>query len=160
VRMRTTGLKDLNGVTPDDIADLSFTERRLVPVDAILASTSRLLHDLGVFVQSSPITSAGLLTLGLAESFTNAANTATAYRDNVTVLLLKCASTQEVLNSILNLNNQRIAQQQNDRVFYLTTATVDDSATVRVITAITLVFLSFTAVAVRRAFHPDMPSKC
>jgi hypothetical protein len=91
--MLTTGLKDLNGVTPDDIADLSFTERRLVPVDAILASTSRLLHDLGVFVQSSPITSAGLLTLGLAESFTNAANTATAYRDNVTVLLLKCAST-------------------------------------------------------------------
>jgi hypothetical protein len=151
--MLTAGLKDLNGVTSDDIADLSFTERRLVPVDAILASTTRLLGDLEQFVQASSVISVSPSKLGLAEILINAANTATAYRDNVAVLLLKCTSTQEVLNNILNLNNQRIAQQQNDRVYYLTTATVDDSATVRVITAITLVFLSFTAIAVSIPHH-------
>jgi hypothetical protein len=84
----------------------------------------------------------------VAELCANLASMTTVYRDNTAVLLVKCTSTLGVLNSILNLNNQRIAQQQNDRVFYLTTSTVDDSATVRVITAITLVFLSFTAVAV------------
>jgi hypothetical protein len=146
--MLTIGLKDLNGVAANDIADLSSTERRLVPVDAILGATTRLLRDLEHFVQSNSTLAAGATVGELAELCANLASMTTAYRDNTAVLLVKCTSTLGVLNSILNLNNQRIAQQQNDRVFYLTTSTVDDSATVRVITAITLVFLSFTAVAV------------
>jgi hypothetical protein len=146
--MLTIGLKDLDGVVAKDIADLSFTERRLIPVDAILAATTRLAQDLGNFIQSNTTSTASPTGVDLVEFCANLASTTICYRENAATLLVKCTSTLGVLNSILNLNNQRIAQQQNDRVFYLTTATVDDSATVRVITAITLVFLSFTAVAV------------
>lgn len=146
--MLTIGLKDLDGVVAKDIADLSFTERRLIPVDAILGATARLAQDVGNFIQSKTTPSTGLTDEELIEFCVNLASTTISYRENAATLLVKCISTLGVLNSILNLNNQRIAQQQNDRVFYLTTATVDDSATVRVITAITLVFLSFTAVAV------------
>jgi hypothetical protein len=146
--MLTIGLKESGGVAANDISDLSFTERRLIPADAILAATTRLAHDLGNFVQSKTSSTAGPTGVEVVEFYTNLASTTICYRDNAAALLVKCTSTLGVLNSILNLNNQRIAQQQNDRIFYLTTATVHDSATVRVITAITLVFLSFTAVAV------------
>jgi hypothetical protein len=146
--MLTIGLKDLDGVVMKDIADLSFTERRLIPVDAILAATTRLAQNIGNFIQSNTTSTTGPTGVELVEFCANLASTTISYRENAATLLVKCTSTLGVLNSILNLNNQRIAQQQNDRVFYLTTATVDDSATVRVITAITLVFLSFTAVAV------------
>jgi hypothetical protein len=154
--MLTIGLKDLDGVVARDIADLSFTERRLIPADAILAATTRLAQDLGNVIQSKTTSTVGPTGVELVEFCANLASTTISYRDNAATLLVKCTSTLGVLNSILNLNNQRIAQQQNDRVFYLTTATVDDSATVRVITAITLVFLSFTAVAVSKPQHTTL----
>lgn len=157
--MLTIGLKHLDGVVAKDIADLSFTERRLIPVDAILAATTRLAQDIGNFIQSNTTSTAGPTGgVELVEFCANLASTTICYRENAATLLVKCTSTLGVLNSILNLNNQRIAQQQNDRVFYLTTATVDDSATVRVITATTLVFLSFTAVAVSQPHN--IPHYC
>jgi hypothetical protein len=66
--MLTIGLKDLNGVAANDIADLSSTERRLVPVDAILGATTRLLRDLEHFVQSNSTLAAGA-TVGEWQSF-------------------------------------------------------------------------------------------
>lgn len=89
-----------------------------------------------------------------------------ALHDYCSQLREQTASSTQMLSNIFTLQNQESMKQQSeqglaltkamkeqsDRVLFLTTSTVDDSATFRVITAITLVFLSFTVVAVSHPF--------
>jgi LPS sulfotransferase NodH len=78
---------------------------------------------------------------------------ATACANNAGALLTTCERAVQLLDRVLNLKCQQVAQQQNTAILALTKSTVDDSATVRVITAITLVYLSCTVVAVGYPFQ-------
>jgi len=70
-------------------------------------------------------------------------------RNRVEVLLKRRESTAHLLEQRVSWNHQKVAQRQNDLTTSLTRSAAKDSVTIRVITVITLVFLSFTVVAVR-----------
>ena len=57
------------------------------------------------------------------------------------------------LTDTLNFKSQITTEQLNKHMLGLTRETVDDSATVRVIGVVTLIYLPSTFVAVRRILH-------
>lgn len=147
------GLDHEKVVIPENMSSLHYFESRLIPCEAILDSFQQTLEGIKKTIRQHPRLGPGPREVD--KIFSNYSNRATAYRSNVKVLLKKCASASQLLNGILNANDQkilredqRILRQQSERVLYLTRSTVDDSATVRVITFITLIFLTFTSVAV------------
>lgn len=72
-----------------------------------------------------------------------------AFSDRLEVLLKKRDSTAHVLDQTLSFQQQQAAQKQSETTIDLAKTTVHESVSVRVITAITLVYLSCTAPAVR-----------
>ena len=145
MRMLSIGLTDLKSVVASDMAEINFVATRLLPIEAILIASGHVLDGLERISQRwshhlagpvSPIQDS-LWSGGLF----NERNELVAYRSYLHVLMQKCSNVSKLLDGILNF-------RQSSHVLLLTTSTVDDSATVRVITVITLVFLSFTAVAV------------
>lgn len=157
MKMMSIGLVIVDAVTPDEMADLFYFESRLLPLASAAAAADRLLVDLQHCSQRWP---AHLRNTGPSakieeevEWLENHRSKMTACSSHVTALLIKCERAVQLLDRILNLKSQQIAQQQNTNILALTKSTVDDSATVRVMTAITLVYLSCTVVAVS---HPDL----
>ena len=148
--MLNIGLKDVDGVSPDDITDLKLLESRLLPVEPALHAFWQLLDGLNHVIQHDELskTLSPVATAEWAQQSSNYSKKVSAYMNNIRVLNRKCANTAQLLDQLFNFHNQRIARQQSSAVLFLTTKTVDDSATVRVITAITLVFLACTATAV------------
>lgn len=71
-----------------------------------------------------------------------------AYSQNTTFLVEKIRKTAQLLSDTLNLKQQQIAQNTNEITLALTNAAVKDSATIRVITVVTLLYLPTTFVAV------------
>ncbi|KAK4912284.1 hypothetical protein LTR49_019285 [Elasticomyces elasticus] len=66
---------------------------------------------------------------------------------NLDFVLHRCTSTAQLLSDTLDVKSRREAEIQSASVFELTHLTVDDSATVQVITVITLIYLASTSVA-------------
>jgi len=73
-----------------------------------------------------------------------------AYEENRAALADQCEFAGKLLRDRLEARDQLAMQKQSHYALQLTKSTVDDSATVRVVTVITLVYLSFTVVAVSR----------
>lgn len=71
-----------------------------------------------------------------------------AYSQNTKFLVEKIRKTAQLLSDTLNLKHQQIAQNTNVNTLALTNAAVKDSATIRVITVVTLLYLPTTFVAV------------
>ena len=71
-----------------------------------------------------------------------------AYSQNAEYLRDKIRGTAELLSETLNLKHQKIAQSISENTLALTNAAVKDSATIRVITVVTLLYLPATFVAV------------
>lgn len=150
--MMNIGLLNVDAVSPDEMADLFFFESRLLPLSTAAAAAVRLCEGL---LQCSQRWPAHLRITGPSgkieeeiEWLENHRNKLAACSNHATALLTKCERAVQLLDRILNLKSQKIAQQQNTNILALTKSTVDDSATVRVMTAITLVYLSCTVVAV------------
>ena len=134
-------------------SELHFLETRFWPVEPALKATSTALqHVQALSSRMSMIVpdSSDLFerTPCFTESVSNVCNEIEALIDNVQVLLRICASTSRVLEQVAESKNQHISQEQNKHVASLTRLTANDSVTIRVITVITLVYLSSTAVAV------------
>ena len=152
MRMLSIGLENSEVVIPKDMTDLNFIETRLLPVESILNGLDLVLHGLEeMFSKWLARDGSGHAAIqqDWAEMLGNQRKKTAAYRNYSHILLQKCSSSSKLLEGIMDFHSQAIARQQSSHVLFLTTATVDDSTTVRVITAITLAFLSFTAVAVR-----------
>jgi len=150
--MMNVGLLNVDAVSPDEMADLFFFESRLLPLSSAAAAAVSLCEGL---LQCSRRWPAHLRITGPSakieeeiEWLENHRNKLAACSNHATALLTKCERAVQLLDRILNLKSQKIAQQQNTNILALTKSTVDDSATVRVMTAITLVYLSCTVVAV------------
>lgn len=74
--------------------------------------------------------------------------TAEAYLQNATFLLYKVRGTAQLLPDTLNLRHQQSAQTVSENTFIFTRSTVQDSATIRVITLVTMLYLPASFVAV------------
>jgi hypothetical protein len=149
--MVNQGGKDPSCVTPKDIVDLAFFESRLAPVVPLLRSIDSTFSALFGLVERLPPSytdSDSTPSQDWAAIFTNRRYEVESYKFAVSGLLEKCACVQRLSEGLLNHQNQINAQRQTQATLRLTNATADDSAYVRVITAITVVFLSSTAVAV------------
>ena len=77
-------------------------------------------------------------------------NELATYECNSAVLLTKGSNAVQFMNTTLNLRNQILSAKQNDLLTTLGAASAKDSASIYVITVITLVFFSFAFVAVSR----------
>lgn len=75
-------------------------------------------------------------------------NQMTSYNEHLQVLLKRCSSTAHLLEQLVWSKNQNLTREQNAYVLELTKSAADDSAAIRVITVITLIYLSSTFVAV------------
>lgn len=142
----------------DDIShtpeDLHFLGKRLRQITPALKASQNVLERLHTLL-SRPCAEnninigrelgAGLAFSQQADIFTNqlisSANRAEA-------VLREHESTASLLVQIISAKNQRVTQEQNALVMKLTRSTLDDSVNVRVITVITLVYLSAAVVAV------------
>ena len=82
------------------------------------------------------------------EILQNYAAMAAAYGQNAEYLRDKMRGAAELLSDTLNLKHQQIAQSIGENTLALTNAAVKDSATIRVITVVTLLYLPATFVAV------------
>ncbi|KAM0712549.1 hypothetical protein Q7P37_011646 [Cladosporium fusiforme] len=151
MKMMSIGMVIVDAVTPDEMADLFYFESRLIPLSSAAAAAERLCEDLQQCSRRWP---AQLRSTGPSakieeedEWLENHRSKVSACSSHAIALLVKCERARQLLDRILNLKSQQIAQQQNTNILALTKSTVDDSATVRVMTAITLVYLSCTVVA-------------
>lgn len=86
------------------------------------------------------------------EVLRNYTTMAAAYSQNATFLRDKVRGTAQLLSDTLNLKHQKNAQSISENTLALTNAAVNDSATIRVITVVTLVYLPATFVAVSRHY--------
>jgi hypothetical protein len=71
-----------------------------------------------------------------------------SYNEHLQVLLKRCKSTAHLLEQLVASKNQKLTREQSSYILTLTKAAADDSAAIRVITVITLIYLSSTVVAV------------
>lgn len=154
------GFVDPKGVKPGDMSQLDFIRRKITPLEPLLLVFRTTLDGLdNAFHRwraSRPKDCHSKSEQEWLDLICNYRYRTSSYEAYVCGMKEKCSTALQLLNGILDFNNQNIARQQNERVYLLTNSTVDDSATVRVITGITLIFLSFTAVAVSRpAFSQD-----
>lgn len=76
------------------------------------------------------------------------ANQIASYSEHLQVLLKRCNSTAKLLEQLVASKNQKLSREQNEYILTLTKSAADDSAAIRVITVITLIYLSSTVVAV------------
>lgn len=156
--MMSACLEHIDIVTSQDLNGLGRIRLKLLPQPSALAATKRTLEGLDAAHRRwIEILSHHDLDLIRCwdELIENRGREVTSYTENAVSLLQKCEMASQHLAAILEFNNrslaseqQRIARQQNDRVYLLTKFTVDDSITVRVVTAISLVFLSVATVGV------------
>lgn len=70
------------------------------------------------------------------------------YIRNAVFLLDKIRGTAQLLSDTLNLKHQQTSQNISENTLALTNSAVRDSATIRVITVVTLLYLPATFVAV------------
>ena len=82
------------------------------------------------------------------EVLQNYVTVAAAYSRNAIFLRDKIRGTIQLLSDTLNLKHQKIAQTISENTLALNNAAVKDSATIRVITVVTLLYLPATFVAV------------
>lgn len=84
----------------------------------------------------------------IKELLQNYATMVAAYNSNAVYLLDKIRGTAQLLADTLNLKHQQTAQHVSSNRLALNNAAVKDSATIRVITVVTLVYLPANFIAV------------
>jgi len=73
-----------------------------------------------------------------------------SYTSNAATLQSKCASLLQFVVESIGINNQLTAQNQNLLMIKMAQTTVDDSASIKTITIVTLLYLPASFVAVSR----------
>ena len=83
------------------------------------------------------------------ETLQNYSRAAEAYLQNATFVLQKIRATAQMLSDTLGMKHQQTAQNISKNTLALNNRVVQDSATIRVITVVTLLFLPGQFIAVR-----------
>lgn len=136
-------------VTYDSLRNLHFFQNKLNPVAAIFGSLIGTLDGL----HKIPCKHDMLLAKNSDEAqnwqefIYNSRMKLSAFQMNINSVMAHCQSTLQFVDGAIKLDNQRIIGRQSSHVLNLTGIAVDDSATIRVMTTITLIFLSFATIA-------------
>lgn len=143
----------LDTISPQhaDLRRLRFIEGRLSLESAILDSFDNTMLHLKSFLQNldSRISSTTSSSPNTAHSWiTSLQRHASCNRNTTQYLNDRCRSASQLLLDTLDFKNRFEVQKQSENVLTLTRYTVDDSINVRVITVITMLYLSSTVVAV------------
>ena len=83
------------------------------------------------------------------ETLRNYGNTAVAYSRNAMYVLNRVRGTAQLLSDTLSLKHQQTSQVISENTLALNNMAVKDSATIRVITVVMLLFLPAQFIAVR-----------
>lgn len=135
-------------VNHQTLTSVRFIENRIYPLLAIFASLSKTLTTLEKLNKTIQARSAEQTeTNAISDILENHRNQIDAYTENAKFLLKRSGSTAQQLSDTLAFKNQHVAQSQSGYMLKLTMSTVDDSATVRVVTLVTLVYLPFSFMA-------------
>jgi hypothetical protein len=143
-----------DSVTYDSLRSLHFFQNRLNPVAAIFDSLLGTLDGLEKLVGKHKMLhpSHGNESTDWEEFAYNSRVKLGAFQTNIASVMAHCQSTLAFADGAIKLDSQKIIGRQSSHVLGLTDIAVDDSATIRVMTTITLVFLSFATIAVRIPF--------
>lgn len=134
--------RELDCVSARDMAQSSHLERKIACVDIILMSVQDVLCGLEAILTRQDQIASSAVTFGpFASSLRARMADIAACQRYARAVLNKAAASSRLLDGLLDFRHQSIAHA-------LSNATVDDSATVRVLTTITVVYLSSMAVAV------------
>lgn len=132
------------------LSELRRIEGRLSLLPPILHSSIQTIHMLQTL--NSAFQNGGTIsdeshetTQEILQNYTSMAND---YIRNAVFLLDKIRGTAQLLSDTLNLKHQQTSQNISENTLALTNSAVRDSATIRVITVVTLLYLPATFVAV------------
>lgn len=142
-----------SGSQPTHLSRLFFVECTLIPIAPALSCTRKNICKLLGVLQSvhgscsvSSVTSSAMIES--AERLRSCLADLDSYSDNVTSLQQKCTGLAQLFDRLLTFEQSQIAHAQNSKMTQLTEKTTDDSLTVRSVTVVSLIYLSFTVVAV------------
>lgn len=147
MRNLSIGLEDRRSITPKDTAEIDNIKGKLSAAQSAAMSLSSVLDGLERMLQRWSQHSLHNERANSGDEVESAAkiinfrNQARGYERNSVALVQKCDHASKLLEGVFNMTSQNAALE-------LSASAADDSMTVRVITVITLVFLSFTVVAV------------
>ena len=148
------GLIVNKSVTAEHLATLHFLHTRILPLYSAflyLEQTISMLRKIKVAVGQP--NAPDNVTIKPQEQFGDVSATMHSYKTNASALLKRWTVTVDMVNTALNLTDQKLAREQNGLVTALGKFTASDSASIHVITIITLVFLCFTVVSVGSLSH-------
>lgn len=154
MRMLGIGFQNISVVKPEDMASLNIIQVKLLSASCAIESSIEILLHLETAMQqwfTIEVKPEPLTRQQMVSTLHNSRYRMEADRRGIEALLQKCPIAMQLLAGILEINNQLIARGQSDRMEVLTKLSVNDAATVQVISAISAVFLSFAVVAVSRA---------
>ena len=131
-------------------ASIRAIESRCLPLQAVFRSFDKTVQTL--HKANNALRDCGtLLHLSwhkMDQLLDNYESHADAYLQAASFLQSWATTTAQLIADNLSFNNSYTAQQQSDYMLSLTSSTVDDSSTVRVITVVTLIYLPSTFMAV------------
>lgn len=146
-------------VTYDTLKNLHFFQNRLSPVSAIFDSLLGTLDGLEKIACKHKMLHPGNgdEPKYWEEFIYNSRMKLSGFQTNIQSVTAHCQNTLQFVDGTIKLENQNIIGKQSSHVLRLTGIAVDDSATFRVMTTITLVFLSFATIAVRTPHDQESP---
>ncbi|KAE8382719.1 hypothetical protein BDV26DRAFT_288279 [Aspergillus bertholletiae] len=131
------------------LADIRSVEARCLPLQALFRSfdkTVQILHK-----ANSALKDCGnvqhLPWHKMDQLLDNYEGHADAYLQAASFLQSRATTTAQLIADTFSFKNSHTAQEQSDYMLDLTSSTVDDSSTVRVITVVTLIYLPSTFMA-------------
>lgn len=134
----------------EQIANLRSIEDKCLPLRSIYNHLARLLRCLkGLDMEASDASSDAHFSISEAHfrvAIDNFEHQLFGFKENAELLLTRITSVSQLLSDTLTF-------KQNQLVLKLTQLSVNDSAAVRVITILTLIYLPATAIAVGLNIH-------
>ncbi|PCG93992.1 Hypothetical protein PENO1_080750 [Penicillium occitanis (nom. inval.)] len=128
----------------ESLSSLHNLEKRLAPLKSIFPSTWRILQLLIKLNTTYTHPDKALIN----ERLENMQEIVNSFDDNLQYLMSRIASISSLLSNTISLKNENTSTQVSNSMLKYNMFTVDDSATVRVITLVTLIYLPPTSVSV------------
>jgi hypothetical protein len=140
----------------DTVTDVYYIKSRLQTVSPILESMSCNITNLAsvaadLELLESPCHRCTTASSQVSQWISNAKDKCATLRRSAAYLHDQTNSTIEILSKRLEFEDKDEVQKQSGYLLQLTKSAVDDSVAVRVITFITLIYLSCTVVGVSKA---------
>ncbi|PSN74471.1 hypothetical protein BS50DRAFT_17078 [Corynespora cassiicola Philippines] len=132
---------DINYAT---LRTVNRLKKKFLPLRSIFASSTNIIHilqSLDVFTVAEDCDAA------ICSLFINLSNEIMAHAENTSYLIEFADRTRMQISDTLNLMNQKVAKEQSHQVFKLTESSAGDSAAIRTITNLTLIYLPFSFIA-------------